>query len=67
MLRGEKFEYLRETEASSPTGVFQWARRFVDDLNKLRRLWELAELDLTGKAGYTVVVNADETGFELVP
>lgn len=66
MLRSEQFEYLREGE-TTPLGIFQWARKLVDDLNKLRRLWELAEMDLTGKAGYKVVVNATETGFTLVP
>ena len=63
----DRFPYLSNVEAETPTGVWSWAKRFIDDLNKIQRLWELADMDLTGKAGYTVVVRADENGFELVP
>lgn len=62
----DRFYYLSSVEAETPTGVHAWARRFVDDLNKLKRLWELADMDLTGKAGLTVKVRADENGFEIV-
>jgi hypothetical protein len=62
-----KFTYLRSDEPAHPTRVWQWAKRLVDDLNKLRRLWDLAEADLTGKGGMTVKVKADESGFEIVP
>lgn len=57
-----KFTPLRSNEDTWP-----WAKRLVNDLNKLRRVWDLADMDLTGKAGYTLKVKADESGFELVP
>lgn len=63
----ERLPYLTSIEAETPSGVWGWARRFTEELNKMRRLWELADIDLTGKAGYTVKVKADESGFELVP
>lgn len=63
----DRFNYLSSVEAETPTGIWSWSKRAVDELNKLRRLWELADMDLTGKAGQTVKVNAAETGFELVP
>lgn len=59
-----RFEYMPSDDRQT---LFAWARRIVDRLNSLNRLWELAEMDLTGKAGYTVKVRADENGFELVP
>lgn len=62
-----RFDFMSSVEAETPTGVFGWAKRLVEELNKLGRLWDLANMDLTGKAGHTVVVNADETGFTLVP
>jgi hypothetical protein len=63
----DRFSYISNVEAETPTGVWSWAKRLVDDLNKLKRLWDLADADLTGKAGYKVVVRADENGFELIP
>lgn len=61
------FPRLNSAEAASPEAVWQWARRLVEALDKLERVVQLAELDLTGKSGYTVKVKADESGFELVP
>lgn len=63
----DRFPYLSSIEAETPTGVHGWAKRFADELNKMRRLWELADMDLTGKAGQKIVVRADENGFELIP
>jgi hypothetical protein len=57
----QRFDYLRSDEEP-----FHWAQKLVDDLNRLQRLWDLANMDLTGQAGKTVKVKADETGFELV-
>lgn len=57
----ERFDYLRDDEPP-----FFWARSLVDKLNRFQRLWDLANMDLTGQAGKTVKVKADETGFELV-
>jgi hypothetical protein len=62
-----QFKEMHSAESVSPNGVFNWAQRLVNDLNRLARLWELANMDLTGKAGQKVVVRADENGFELVP
>lgn len=62
----DRFTTLKSDE-TTPTGIWSWARRLTNDLNKLRRVWALAELDLTGKAGHTVRVNATETGFEITP
>lgn len=63
----DQFNHISSSEAGSPIGVWNWAKRLVDDLNKLGRVWELAQMDLTGKGGHTVKVKADESGFELVP
>jgi hypothetical protein len=63
----ERFQYISSVEAETATGIWGWSKRLIEDLNKLRRLWELADMDLTGKAGQTVKVKTDETGFELVP
>lgn len=63
----DNFKYLSSVEAETPTGLYSWAKRMVDELNRYKRLWELANMDLTGKAGQFVVVRADENGFELVP
>lgn len=62
----DRFPYMSSVEAETPTGNWGWAKRLIDELNKLRRLWELADMDLTGQGGKTVKVKADETGFELV-
>jgi hypothetical protein len=63
----DRFDHLSSVEAETSTGVWNWAKRLVTELNRLRRLWELADADLTGKAGYKIVVRADENGYELVP
>ncbi len=63
----DRLQHMSSVEAETPTGVWGWAKRLVEDLNKMRRLWELADMDLTGKGGQTVKVKVDETGFELVP
>lgn len=63
----DRFTHLTSSDVQNPTGVWNWAKRLVYDLNKLKRLWDLADMDLTGKAGNKVVVKADESGFELVP
>lgn len=63
----DRFQHLTSVESETATGVWGWAKRLIEELNKLGRVWELAQMDLTGKAGYTVVVKGDETGFELVP
>lgn len=63
----DKFQTLKSIEAQNSLGIWNWARRLTEDLNKLRRVWALADLDLTGKAGHTIKVNADETGFDITP
>lgn len=63
----DRFESLSSIEAETPTGVWNWAKRFIDRMNNLERIWKLSELDLTGKAGHTVRVNATEDGFEITP
>lgn len=63
----DRFDFLSSVEAETPTGVWNWAKRLIAELNKLGRVWELASMDLTGHGGDTVKVKADETGFELVP
>lgn len=57
----EHLPYLRSDE-----DVHNWAKRLIGRLNKFQRLWDLANIDLTGQAGKTVKVKTDETGFELV-
>lgn len=66
-MAADRFGYLSSVEAETPTGTLGWAHRLIDDLNRFRKLWELAELDLTGKAGHTIRVRADENGFEITP
>lgn len=66
-MAAERFSPMTSDDAQTAQGIFKWTQRFIDDLNRLRRLWALADMDLTGKAGYKVVVNADATGFTLVP
>jgi len=96
------FTFLSSIEAETPTGIYGWAKRVVEIMQR----WRLTDLidqplpgnelkvirvradaggyeyadqpvmpeipppqlptDLTGKAGYTVKVKADETGYELV-
>lgn len=63
----ERFPFLSSVEAETPTGVWGWAKKIIEELNKLQRLYELADMDLTGKAGKNVRVKADETGFEIAP
>lgn len=63
----DPFDYLSSVEAEAPTGLHGWAKRLVEELNRWKRLRGLATMDLNGKAGYTVKVNAAEDGFELVP
>lgn len=63
----DRFKFMSSVESETPTGVYGWAKRLVEELNRYRRLWELATMDMSGKAGYKVVVRADENGFELVP
>lgn len=63
----DRFTSLKSDQAGSPAGTWSWARRLTNDLNKLRRVWALADLDLRGKAGHTLIVNADETGFDITP
>jgi hypothetical protein len=62
-----RFTYLNSSAAGNPVGIWNWAKRLISDLERLRRVLDLADLDLTGKAGYKLVVKADESGFELVP
>lgn len=63
----DRFDSLSSVEAETPTGTWNWAKRFVDRMNNFERIWKLADLDLTGKAGHTVRVNATEDGFEITP
>lgn len=63
----ERFQALSSIEAETPTGVWNWAKRLTDALNRMERIWKLSDLDLTGKAGHTVRVNATEDGFEITP
>lgn len=67
MSAGDRVPFLNSIEAERPTGVWNWARNLVEELRRWRKIIELVDLDLTGKAGYKLVVNADENGFELVP
>lgn len=67
MRKASIFPRLNSNEAQQPIAIWRWALRLADALDKLDKLVELAELDLTGKAGHTVKVKADESGFELVP
>lgn len=61
-----EFPFLGSQEAASPNGVWAWAKQLVTALQK-SRINSIDTLDLTGKAGYKLVVRADENGFELVP
>jgi len=62
-----KFTDLKSEEAKSPNGVWQWAKRLLVDLHKHKKVLDIADLDLRGKAGHTIRVNATETGFEITP
>ena len=62
-----RFQLLKTNEAETPMGVWAWAKKLVEDLNKLRKLWDLADANLTGKGLHTIRVKADETGFEITP
>lgn len=62
-----KFTDLKSEEATNPHSIWSWAKRLVTDLHKHKRVLDLNDLDLRGKAGHTVRVNASETGFEITP
>lgn len=62
-----RFTDLKSEEAKNPQNIWNWARRLIMDLHKYKRVLDLNELDLRGKAGHTIRVNASETGFEITP
>jgi hypothetical protein len=62
-----RFTELKSEEAKAPGGIWNWAKRLTADLHKHKRVLDLNDLDLRGKAGHTVRVNASETGFEITP
>jgi len=91
------FTPLSSNDASTPNGVWAWAKRLVDALNRWKLFnlmdvpindkgyhvvrvnktgtdFELAPgdlgldgVDLTGKAGKAIIVNATEDGFTIAP
>jgi hypothetical protein len=62
-----RFTDLKSEEAQNAHGVWNWAKRLVADLHKHKKVLDINDLDLRGKAGHTVRVNATETGFEITP
>lgn len=62
-----KFTDLKSEDVKSPHQIWNWAKRLTDDLRKHKRVLDLNDLDLRGKAGHTIRVNASETGFEITP
>jgi hypothetical protein len=62
-----RFTDLKTEEAKSPTSLWHWAKRLVSDLHRHKKVFDLNDLDLRGKAGHTIRVNASETGFEITP
>lgn len=62
----DRFPFLRSDEAE-PKSVWSWAYRIVELLNKSKLSASLDDISLKGKAGYTIKVKADESGFEIVP
>ncbi len=68
MTAPNSFQYMHSNEAETPSGVWNWAKRTVDELNRYKALTILnwfGLLDLTGNAGKVVKVKADGSGFEL--
>lgn len=61
----DRIQHLSSLEAEMPTGVWNWAKRLVEELNKWWRLMALVDVDLTGKAGWAVKVKSDLSGYEL--
>lgn len=61
------FSYLSSQDSQTPTGVWNWAKRLVDALDKLRvtivMQW-FAGLNLAGQVGKVLIVNTGETGLE---
>jgi hypothetical protein len=62
-----RFTDLKSEEAKTPVGVWHWAKSLLNDLHKHKKVFDLNDLDLRGKAGHTIRVNATETGFEITP
>lgn len=66
MALGERFPYLGGMEASSPHGVWGWAKRLVDQLLKWK-WFDLLDQPVNDKPYYVMRVNADGTGVEYAP
>ncbi len=62
----DRFSYLSSAEQSQPTGIWGWAKRLVDELNKFK-LFELIDTSLIGQGGRVIKVKANESGYELAP
>lgn len=61
-----RFPYLNSQEAEAPKGVWNWAKRIVDELLKWRP-FDLMDIPIKDKPYYIMRVNADGTAFEYAP
>lgn len=66
MALGQKFPYLSSIEAETPTGLWGWAKRLVDNLLKWR-WFDLIDIPILDKPYYIMRVNVDGTAVELAP
>lgn len=59
------FPFLRSDEAEEPKGVWAWAKRLVEALQRSKLIDDLIDTPTEGKEHYIVRVNADGTGYEI--
>lgn len=60
------FVSLDSNEAKKPDGVWNWAKRLIDALNRWR-LFELMDVAITDKPLNIIRVNSNGTGYEYAP
>ena len=60
------FAELSSIDAKTPTGIWGWAKRLIDALNRWK-LFNLMDVPITDKPYYVIRVAADGSEFELVP
>jgi hypothetical protein len=60
------FSYLDSGDAAKPSGLWSWAKRLIDALNRWK-LFNLMDVPLADKPLYKLRINADGTDFEFAP